>query len=85
VFENMALRRIFGQRGDEVTGGFRKLNNEELHPDHVGFCDGQKWRWGKLYPRTSVSSANLHSICFSTIIFTITRGGTIGQEWPQCQ
>jgi hypothetical protein len=25
-------------------------------------------------PRTSVSSANLHSICFSTIIFTITRG-----------
>jgi hypothetical protein len=23
---------------------------------------------------TSVSPANLHSICFSTIIFTITRG-----------
>jgi hypothetical protein len=25
-------------------------------------------------PRTSVSPANLHSICFSTIILTITRG-----------
>jgi hypothetical protein len=42
---------------------------------HVRFCDGQKWRWGRFSPRrTSVSSANLHSICFSTIIFTITRG-----------
>jgi hypothetical protein len=27
-----------------------------------------------LSPRTSVSPVNLHSICFSTIIFTITRG-----------
>jgi hypothetical protein len=41
---------------------------------HVGFCDGQKWRWGRFPPRTSVSPANLHSICFSTIIFTIIRG-----------
>jgi hypothetical protein len=40
----------------------------------VGFCGGQKWRWGRFSPRTSVSPANLHSICFSTIIFTITRG-----------
>jgi hypothetical protein len=41
---------------------------------HVGFCDGQKWRWGRFSPRTSISPANLYSICFSTIIFTITRG-----------
>jgi hypothetical protein len=41
---------------------------------HVGFCDGQKWRWGRFSPRTSVSPANLHYICFSTIIFTISRG-----------
>jgi hypothetical protein len=40
---------------------------------HVGFCDGQKWRWGRFSPRTSVSPANLHSIYFSTIIFIITR------------
>jgi hypothetical protein len=38
-----------------------------------GFCDGQKWRWGTFSQRTSVSPANLHSICFSTIIFTFTR------------
>jgi hypothetical protein len=31
VFENRALRRIFGPRRDEVTGEWRKLHNEELN------------------------------------------------------
>jgi hypothetical protein len=31
VFENRVLRRIFGPKGDEVIGGYRKLCNEELH------------------------------------------------------
>jgi hypothetical protein len=31
VFESRALRRIFGPKRDEVTGGWRKLHNEELH------------------------------------------------------
>jgi hypothetical protein len=31
VFENRALRRIFGPTRDEVTGEGRKLHNEELH------------------------------------------------------
>jgi hypothetical protein len=30
VFENRMLRRIFGPKRDEVTGGGRKLQNEEL-------------------------------------------------------
>jgi hypothetical protein len=30
-FENRVLRRIFGPKGDEVTEGWRKLLNEELH------------------------------------------------------
>jgi hypothetical protein len=30
VFENKVLRRIFGPKRDEVTGGWRKLHNEEL-------------------------------------------------------
>jgi hypothetical protein len=46
----------------------------KLGSGHVGFCDGQKWCWGRFSPRTSVSPANLHSMYFSTIIFTITRG-----------
>jgi hypothetical protein len=30
VFENRVPRRIFGPKRDEVTGGWRKLHNEEL-------------------------------------------------------
>jgi hypothetical protein len=31
VFETRVLRRISGPKRDEVTGGWRKLHNEELH------------------------------------------------------
>jgi len=31
VFENKVLRRIFGAKRDEVTGEWRKLQNEELN------------------------------------------------------
>jgi hypothetical protein len=30
VLENRAPRRIFGPKRDEVTGGWRKLHNEEF-------------------------------------------------------
>jgi hypothetical protein len=30
VFENRALRRIFGPKRDEVTGEWRRLQNEEF-------------------------------------------------------
>jgi hypothetical protein len=36
VFENRVLRKIFGQKRDEVTGEWRKLHNEEL-------CDLYSW------------------------------------------
>jgi hypothetical protein len=31
VFQNRALRRIFGPQRDEVTGEWRKLRDEELN------------------------------------------------------
>jgi hypothetical protein len=31
VFENLVLRKIFGPKCNEVKGGWRKLNKEELH------------------------------------------------------
>jgi hypothetical protein len=34
VFENRVLRRIFGSKGDEVTGNQRKLHTEQLHKLH---------------------------------------------------
>ena len=31
VFENRVLRKIFGPKRNKVTGGWRKLHNEELN------------------------------------------------------
>jgi hypothetical protein len=31
VFENRILKRIFGGKRDEVTGGWRKLHTGEIH------------------------------------------------------
>jgi hypothetical protein len=33
VFENRVLRRIFGLKRDEVTGGWRKPHNEKNHQE----------------------------------------------------
>jgi hypothetical protein len=50
VFENRVLRRIFGPKRDEVTGGWRKLHNEELHnlfssPSIITMIKLSKMRW----------------------------------------
>jgi hypothetical protein len=50
VFENRVLRRIFGPKRDEVTGGLRKLHNEELHglyslPSIVRVIKARRMRW----------------------------------------
>jgi hypothetical protein len=50
VFENMALRRIFGPRSDEVTGEWRRLYNEELNdlyssPNIVRVTTARRMRW----------------------------------------
>jgi hypothetical protein len=44
------LRRIFGLRIDEVTGGWRKLHNEELHylyssPSIIRKIKSGRMRW----------------------------------------
>jgi hypothetical protein len=50
VFENRVLRRLFGPKRDEVTGGWRKLHNEELHgfycsPSIVRVIKARRMRW----------------------------------------
>jgi hypothetical protein len=50
VFENRVLRRIFGPKRDEMTGGWRKLHNEELHGLYssssiVRVIKGRRMRW----------------------------------------
>jgi hypothetical protein len=50
MFENRALRRIFGPKRDEVTGGYRKLYNEEFHnmdssPNIIRISKSRRVRW----------------------------------------
>jgi hypothetical protein len=50
VFENRVLRTIFGPKGDEVTGEWRKLHSGELHnfyssPDVIRHIKSWRMRW----------------------------------------
>ena len=50
VFENRVLRRVFGHKGDEVTGEWKKLHNEELSdlyslPNVVRVVKSRRTRW----------------------------------------
>jgi hypothetical protein len=36
MFGNRVLRRIYGLKRDEMTGGWRKLHNEKLHLEDLG-------------------------------------------------
>jgi hypothetical protein len=52
VFENRVLRRIFGPKTDELTGGWRKLHNEELHdlyssPSIIRIMKARRMRWAE--------------------------------------
>jgi hypothetical protein len=50
VFENRMLRRIFGQRRDDVMGGWKKLHDEELRdlyssPSIIRMVISRRMRW----------------------------------------
>jgi hypothetical protein len=50
VFENRVLRRIFGPKREELTGGWRRLHNEKLHNLYTsrnitGMIRSRKVRW----------------------------------------
>jgi hypothetical protein len=52
VFENRVLRRIFGPKRDEVTGGWRKLHSEELRdlyslPSIIRMIKARRMRWAE--------------------------------------
>jgi hypothetical protein len=50
VFEKRVLRRIFGPKRAQVTRGWRKLHNEELHnlyssPSIIRMIKTRRMRW----------------------------------------
>jgi hypothetical protein len=56
VFENRVLKRIFGPKRDEVTGGWRKLHNEELRnfyssPSIIRMIKSRRMIWVGLVAR----------------------------------
>jgi hypothetical protein len=57
VFKNKVLRRIFGPKGDEATGGWRKLHNEELSdlcssPSIIRIIKSRRMSWARHVART---------------------------------
>jgi hypothetical protein len=53
---------------------------------YVGFCDGQKWRWGRFSPRELRFPLPIYIISSSPQSSSLSpEAGTIGQEWPKCQ
>jgi hypothetical protein len=66
VFENRALRRMFGPKRDEVTRGWRKLYNEELHnlyscPSIIRMIKSRRMRWTGHVARMG-EKRNVHKI-----------------------
>jgi hypothetical protein len=50
VFENRVLRRTFGDKREEVVGGWRRLHNKELHnlyasPYVIRVINSRRMRW----------------------------------------
>jgi hypothetical protein len=48
--QNRVLRRIFGHKRDEVTGGWRKLHNQKFHelyslPSIIRMIKSRRMRW----------------------------------------
>jgi hypothetical protein len=69
MFENRMLRRIFGPKTREVTGGRRELHNEEIldvccSPNAVRVMKStrMRWMWTRLEMHTEVLSENLKGI-----------------------
>jgi hypothetical protein len=50
VFENRLLKRLYGQEGDKLLGGRKKLHNKELHyfcslPNKIRSTKSRRMRW----------------------------------------
>jgi hypothetical protein len=66
VFENKVLRRMFGPKRDDVTGGWRKLHNEELlylnaSPTIIRMIKSKRMKWERHVTRMG-EKRNAHRI-----------------------
>jgi hypothetical protein len=66
TFLKLSVFRLFGSQRDEVTGGWRKLHNEELHnlyssPSIVRIIKSRRMRW-TVYVALMGKKRNAYSI-----------------------
>jgi hypothetical protein len=66
VFGNRVLRRIFAPKREGVTGGWRKLRNEELHnlyssPSIIRIIKSRRMRWAEHVARMG-EKRNVYSL-----------------------
>jgi hypothetical protein len=59
VFENSVLRRIFGPKKDEVTGGWRKLHNLYSSPSIIRMIKSRRMKWSWHVPRMGRSGMHV--------------------------
>jgi hypothetical protein len=51
MFKNRVLRRIFGPKRDEVTGGWRKLHSLYSSSSIIRMIKSRKMRWARYVTR----------------------------------
>jgi hypothetical protein len=70
MFENRVLRRMFGQKRDEVTGGWRKLHKEVLQnlyssPSIIKIIKSRRMKWARHVAR--MEERGMHIGCWREI------------------
>jgi hypothetical protein len=83
VFENRVLRRIFGPKKDEVTGGWKKLHIEDLHvlyfsPSIIRVMKARRMRWAG-----HVASMGVVSVEYKFLVGRPEGRRTLGR--PRCE
>jgi hypothetical protein len=83
------VTRIFGPRGDEVTGGWRKLHNEELRdlhssPSIIRMIMVRKMRWARHAASIGRGGKSLGvpTLKRRSEGFAVVRAATSSAMWP---
>jgi hypothetical protein len=68
VFENRVLMNIFGPKRGEVTGKWRKMQNEGLHdmyvsPNIIQVIKSRRMRYGMAHLIVLKATANIPGFC----------------------
>jgi hypothetical protein len=80
------LRKIFGPKRDGVTGGWRKLHNEELHnlyssPSIIRMIKSRRMRWAGHVARMGRRGMHIRYWWVDNIKMDLREIGWDGMDW----